>query len=126
MTHDFIDTYVLFGFIFGMLVIILAVCVDRYKSLRWSSMLNAEYLSRVASQAASFRTFEYKKPQPLAEFRWEVETVHVAGANRSRKRVLRDRFDRIVARHYEQIVVVDLVEALPRVKTPLLLPPATV
>ena len=113
MTHDFVDTYVLFGFIFGMFVIILAVCVDRYKSHRWSSMLNADYLARVASQAAHFRTFEYQKRQPLAEFRWEVETVDVAGAARSRRRVLRDRFDRIVARHYEQIVVVDLIEALP-------------
>lgn len=126
MTNNFIDTYVLVGIFLGTLFIALAVCVDRYKSYRWSSMLNADYLARVASQAANFRTFEYPKPQPLAEFRWEVEAVDIAGATRSRKRVLRDRFNRVVARHYEQIVVVDLVEALPSVKTPLLLPPATV
>ena len=126
MTHDFIDTYVVCGFILVMVFIILAACVDRYKSYRWSTMLNAEYLARMTSEARSFATFEYQNHQPLTEFRWEVEAVEVTGATRSRKQVLRDRLGRIVARHYERIVIADLVETLPNVKTPLLLPPATV
>ncbi len=123
MTFDFIDTYVVFGFILLTLFIVLAACIDRYKSDRWSRVLNAEYLAMVATQN---RTFEHKNHERLAEFSWEVEAVHVARSSRSQKRVLRDRRGQIVATHYEQIVVADLVELLPVVKTPLLLPPATV
>jgi hypothetical protein len=68
MIHDFIDTYVVFGFILLTVFIVVAARIDRYMSYRWSRVLNAEYLARVA----------------------------------------------------------DLVELLPLVKTPLLLPPATV
>ena len=80
MTHDFIDTYVVFGFILVTVFIVLAACIDRYKSYRWSGVLNAEYLVRVARQN---RTFEYGNHERFAEL-------------------------------------------LPVVKTPLLLPPATV
>ena len=80
MTHDFIDTYVVFGFILVTVFIVLAACIDRYKSYRWSGVLNAEYLVRVARQN---RTFEYRNHERFAEL-------------------------------------------LPVVKTPLLLPPATV
>ena len=41
MTHDFIDTYVVFGFILVTVFIVLAECIDRYKSHRWSGVLNA-------------------------------------------------------------------------------------
>ena len=125
MTHGFIDTYVVCGFIFVTLFIILVACIDRYKSRRWSRMVNAEYLARVASQATSFGPFEDQSRQPFPEFHWEVEAVHVADCFRGRKRVLRDQSGRIVARHYEQIVLADLVEVLSTVKAPLLLPPAT-
>jgi hypothetical protein len=123
MIHDFIDTYVVFGFILLTVFIVVAACIDRYKSDRLSRVLNAEYLARVAKQN---RTFEYENHERFTEFSWEVEAVHVARSSRSQKRVLRDRRGRIVASHDEEIVVADLVELLPVVKTPLLLPPAVV
>ena len=125
MFHDFIDPYVVGGFILVTSFIILAACIDRYRSHRWGRILNAQYLARAASQASSFRTFEYQNHERFAEFRWEVEAVHVARGSRSRKRVLRDRLGRVVANHYEQLVIADL-NHMSLVKAALLLPPATV
>ena len=84
MTNDFIDAYFLFGFIFLTFFIILLSCINRYRSLRWSRILNAAYQARLASQETTFETFEYQPHQSPAECCWEVEAVHVGGGFRSR------------------------------------------
>jgi hypothetical protein len=120
MPTDFIDAYVVYGFISVLAFIIMLVSIDRYLTRRRSTALNAKYLARVQSQARNFGTFKSRSQSrttrlpfdaALAELPWELEAVHVTGASRSRTRVLRDRLGRTVATHYEEIVAGDFYVA---------------
>jgi hypothetical protein len=120
MPNDFIDAYVVYGFISVLAFIILLVSIDRFLTRRRSTVLNAEYLARVQSQTRNFGTFQSQSQSrttrlpfaaALAELPWELEAVHVTGSSRSRTRVLRDRLGRTVATHYEEIVAGDFYVA---------------
>jgi hypothetical protein len=116
MPTDSINTDVLFAAFSALTLLLAIVYLDRYLARRRRFASNAAYLARIQASRDNSELHQFgRRYQVGRQFRgrrfvdpvYEPQSEVTAPGFFSRRRVISDRFGRVVATHYEEFVMAD-------------------
>jgi hypothetical protein len=120
MLIDSTNTDIVIAFAGGLVALLMIVYFDLYLRRRRVSAINAAYLARMHASRIDSRVHQmgragrFRNDMRFTDLTCESQIESSAPGFFSRKRIISDRLGRVVATHYEELVVPDLYRRAPQ------------